>query len=344
MLRVHFTTEDIARVRVATGPDPLWEIVNSFHILLTGAKPLVFGDWRRRVLRRPPPAIRPLGPLLPPRGFFPDFLTPDLRGDLDLPHAVDTVLGTTRTVLRGDLRRLAAARPRSRPLPAETRALADGRPQDLRRLGEALLGYHRQALAPFGPRIREQLDADLTVRARAVLSGGTEALLQSLRPVLRWRPPVLEADYPVDQDLRLDGRGLLLQPSFFCVRTPITLACEELTPVIVYPVEHSLGWAADRDTSCGADGTEGPDGRGGGLGALMGCTRAAVLEDVVNGRTTGDLARRLGISPAAVSQHTAVLRGSGLLLSVRRGRHVLHTVTPKGLALLDHPHGTPVAG
>ncbi|WP_275407981.1 hypothetical protein [Streptomyces sp. SID14515] len=37
-------------------------------------------------------------------------------------------------------------------------------------------------------------------------------------------------------------------------------------------------------------------------------------------------------------------RGSGLLLSVRRGRHVLHTVTPKGLALLGHPHSTPVAG
>ena len=33
MLRVHFTADDIARVRVAAAPDPLWEITNSFQVL-----------------------------------------------------------------------------------------------------------------------------------------------------------------------------------------------------------------------------------------------------------------------------------------------------------------------
>ncbi|MDI5909582.1 helix-turn-helix domain-containing protein, partial [Streptomyces sp. 12257] len=74
---------------------------------------------------------------------------------------------------------------------------------------------------------------------------------------------------------------------------------------------------------------------GGDLGALIGRTRAAILEDVVTGRTTGELADRLGISGAAASQHTAVLRRAGLLLSVRHGRHVLHTITPAGSALLE---------
>ncbi|MFJ8349591.1 ArsR/SmtB family transcription factor [Streptomyces sp. NPDC094153] len=71
------------------------------------------------------------------------------------------------------------------------------------------------------------------------------------------------------------------------------------------------------------------------MGGLVGRTRAAILEDVVTGRTTSELAERIGISGAAASQHTAVLREAGLLVSVRRNRHVLHTVTPVGLALLD---------
>jgi DNA-binding transcriptional ArsR family regulator len=98
----------------------------------------------------------------------------------------------------------------------------------------------------------------------------------------------------------------------------------DLTPVLVYPIQHTLGWARPRSA------TE----RGSGLGDLLGRTRAAILEDVLTGRTTGELARRFGISGAAVSQHTAVLRRAGLLLSVRHSRHVLHTITPAGLALL----------
>ncbi len=44
---------------------------------------------------------------------------------------------------------------------------------------------------------------------------------------------------------------------------------------------------------------------------------------------------RLGISGAAVSQHTAVLRRAGLLVSVRRSKNVLHTITPTGRALIE---------
>ncbi|MFI6437296.1 ArsR/SmtB family transcription factor [Streptomyces sp. NPDC050759] len=346
MLRVHFTTDDIARVRVATAPDPLWEITNSFQALAGADAPLLFGDWRRLVRPRLRPAQGLLGllaALLPPRGYTPDFLTPDLGGsyglgglpglggspDLgdsyDLEGAVDAVLRTPRTVLRRDLTTLAASPRRARPLPSEARALADGEPSALRRLGAALRGYHRSALAPFWPQVRAQVDADRAVRTRAVLSDGTDGLLASLGPVLRWRPPVLEADYPVQRELRLGGRGLLLQPSLFCLRRPVTLAAPDLPPVLVYPIQHSLGWAR-------------PPGRpssSGDLAALIGRTRAAILEEVVTGRTTGELAHRLGISGAAASQHTAVLRRAGLLLSVRRGRHVLHTITPAGSALLE---------
>jgi DNA-binding transcriptional ArsR family regulator len=325
MLRVHFTADDLARVRVAAAPDPLWEIANSFHALISADAPLLLGEWRRLVRPRVGRAHGLLAALLPPRGYFPDFLTPDLRGAFDLGSAVDTVLGTPLARLRGDLTRLAASPVRGHPLPPGTRALADGEPEALRGLGATLHDYHRHALAPFWPRIRAQVDADRAVRARAVLEGGTDGLLAGFRPVLRWQPPVLEADYPVHRELRLRGRGLLLQPSFFCLRRPLTLALEDLTPVLVYPIQHALGWAR------AGGGSEGSAE----LGALIGNTRAAILEDVVTGRTTGELARRFGISGAAVSQHTAVLRRAGLLLSMRHKKYVVHTITPTGLALLD---------
>ena len=333
MLRVHFTADDIAHVRVAAAPDPLWEIVNSFQALIREENALAFGEWRRIVRPRLGPADGLITALLPPRGYFPDFLTPDLGGSLGLENAVDTVLGTPRADLRGDLARLVASPARPRPLPAEARALAEGTLEALQRLGSALHGYHRRALAAFWPHIRAQVDADRAVRARAVLGGGTDGLLASLRPVLRWQPPVLEADYPVDHELRLGGRGLLLQPSFFCSRRPVTLAVPlpDRTPVLVYPIQHTLGWAL----------VPGATGRDAGLGALLGRTRAAILQDVVTGRTTGELAERIGISGAAVSQHTAVLRQAGLLLSVRRSKHVLHTITPAGLVLLDGAPHTP---
>jgi DNA-binding transcriptional ArsR family regulator len=236
--------------------------------------------------------------------------------------------------LRGDLAKLAASPNRRHPLPSGTRTLADGEPAALRRLGAVLHAYHRSALAPFWSRIRAQVDADRAIRARAVLAGGTDALLASFRPVLRWQPPVLEADYPVHRELHLGGRGLLLQPGFFCCRRPITLASDGLTPVLVHPIQHTLGWALPSGSPAGGAGPE--------LGALIGRTRAAILEDVVTGRTTGELAVRFGISGAAVSQHTAVLRRAGLLLSVRRSKNVLHTITPAGLALITGAPHTPL--
>ena len=56
MLRIHFTPQDVARTRVATSVDPLWEIVLSLHVLQMREPPVAFHQWRavarENILRR----------------------------------------------------------------------------------------------------------------------------------------------------------------------------------------------------------------------------------------------------------------------------------------------------
>jgi DNA-binding transcriptional ArsR family regulator len=80
---------------------------------------------------------------------------------------------------------------------------------------------------------------------------------------------------------------------------------------------------------------------------LLGTGRASVLVETAVPGTTGGLARRVGLAPATVSEHLAVLRDAGLVVSTRRGHEVLHQQTPLAAALLrrgrrrlpDHPSG-----
>ena len=48
---------------------------------------------------------------------------------------------------------------------------------------------------------------------------------------------------------------------------------------------------------------------------------------------TGTIAKKLGVTPAAVSQHLAVLRGAGLVTRERRGYRVPYSLDPGGLDL-----------
>ncbi|WLQ39250.1 winged helix-turn-helix domain-containing protein [Streptomyces laculatispora] len=322
MLRVYFTSEDLARVRVAPGPDFLWEISNSFQTLQRRDGERVFGAWRRWVRPRLSASPRLLSSLLPPRGYSPDFLTPTTGDRATLQAAVDTLMSTPRPRLRTDLTQLAA----TLQLPSWVRSLAGGDADTLRRLGEALRTYQLEALAPYWQRVHAHIDADRALRLRSLLDGGTEGLLAGLGPQFRWRPPVLEVTYPVDQQLQLRGRGLVLQPSFFCWPTPITLADGDLPPVLVYPIHHTTNWAGPAPVRA-AEGA-GP------LGPLLGHTRAGLLRATRTGCSTVEAARLLDVTHPAVSQHLNVLRAAGLVATVRKAGRSFHVATAEGRALL----------
>ncbi len=77
------------------------------------------------------------------------------------------------------------------------------------------------------------------------------------------------------------------------------------------------------------------DRHGRALAALLGRTRAAVLEAIVDGCTTTELARRVKVSVPSASQHAQVLRDAGLLVTRRTGKSVHHSLTALGAALLN---------
>ncbi|MEV4757492.1 winged helix-turn-helix domain-containing protein [Micromonospora sp. NPDC049559] len=336
MLRIIFTSEDIARTRVAPGADPIWELVLSLHLLQGRTWDPVMAGWHRDVsdgLRREPEpgAMRTLFGLNPPRGYFPDFLTPYDSGD-GFEAGLEAVRSTPAELLHRDLSVLAADNVR----PPGASALARGDAEALRQLTDAMRQYQTVAISPYWTRIQAAIEADRSRRARALLDGGAEGLLASLRPAVRWESGVLEVlDYPMSRELYLDGRGLLLLPSFFCARIPVTLLDPELPPILVYPVDRLGGLTPAPGEGAGRRPANLRENGAEALAALLGRTRAAVLEAASDGCTTGEIARRLHISPAAASQHATVLRNAGLLVSQRERNTVLHTLTRLGQDMLN---------
>jgi DNA-binding transcriptional ArsR family regulator len=73
------------------------------------------------------------------------------------------------------------------------------------------------------------------------------------------------------------------------------------------------------------------------LGSLLGAPRAGLLGLLGEPLPTVEIARRLGVTPSAVSQHLQVLHATGLVSRARDGRHVLYRRSPLGDQLVGRP-------
>lgn len=174
--------------------------------------------------------------------------------------------------------------------------------------------------------IRGHVHADRLRRIEAFVDGGCEGMLASFRPLLRWHSPVLESDSPVDRDLYLAGRGLLLVPAFFRCRGTVEFVDAGHRPTLFYPVGDDHAEKAARHESAVATRRA--------VDALLGRTRSAVLHGIADGCTTSELARRCGVSIPSASRHAGVLRDAGLLLTRRDGPSVHHSLTRLGAAVM----------
>lgn len=327
MLRIHFTSEDLACTRIAAGPDPMWELSLSSHQLrLRGSHPFLDG-WKKRVTSLLHPAgqlrrdVALALDLSPPRGYFPDFLTP-FESVAGFGAGIEAVLGTPKIRLNKEIGLLDGAARRSASAIDDLRR---GGADALNALGEAMRRYHEAAIEPVWDVIRAAVEADRVQRIGDLANGGWGRLLNRLHPVASFSGSVLRIGRwggVGDKDLFLAGRGLLIIPSYFKEqRQLMILEDADLPPVLLYPIDLTARLALARSYDA--------------LVALIGRTRVSVLEATVFGETTSGIAGQVRISLPAASKHLKVLHAAGLVETSRERHAIRHTISSLGRQLMS---------
>ncbi|MFI6179879.1 ArsR/SmtB family transcription factor [Nonomuraea sp. NPDC051191] len=327
MWRFHFTGEDLARLRFEASPGPVMESWFALNVMARRRPGALFEPWRRSVVVRE--SLRLLGGLA--QGVHPLDVYTLAGAGAHVEEGLDSLLGVGAAPVRAELDSWG----QYGDLPSWSRLLPDDA-ETRGHFAAAVRETHTALLGPYRDPLRAHLEAEVTARAGVMARGGAERLLSTLHPDLLWRDMTLDVTTRFTSrtlDVHLNGRGLVLIPSVFC-RLPLFSYDSfrpDDAPVLFYPAlrdpAHALALWGRR--------AAGAPQRAGTLGALLGVTRAAVLEEVGQGCTTTHLARKLAISAATASHHVAILRDSGLVISRRQGGSVLHLPTPLGLALLN---------
>ncbi|MEV6106463.1 DUF5937 family protein [Streptomyces sp. NPDC051940] len=300
--------------RTRFGCSPLGEVVQSLYQLASRRVSPLHRPWAaatRDGLRVVDMAL--LGAVVPAGPYVADFLFAAAARPGTIDVQLQAVAATDPATVRADL----AAVYGREPVPRAAAAVQGV--GGARRLADALGCYWEVAIEPYWPRLRAVLEDDVAYRAGRLTGGGVDALLSGLHPEMSVSGEVLQIGkrrHAVDHDLA--GDGLMLIPSVFAW-PGLMVDKEPGRPATVVYSCRGVGtlWEADERE---------PDDESA-LGALLGHSRAAVLDALALPQTTTELARVLGQSPPSVSFHLSVLRRSGLVTSWRSGRRVLYRRT-----------------
>ncbi|KOG13127.1 MULTISPECIES: ArsR/SmtB family transcription factor [Streptomyces] len=320
MLRIHFTPDDLTRVRFAPRPSPVPELHAALMMLGAPHEELFFGRWRGRLSRALPAAAGPLADLVP-GGAAPYFLDV-LGGTREEGFAL--IRASRPEFVRSELERVYAG---GGPVPPWIRALHGGEAGAWRTLDHAQRAAYETVLAPVWPLVQDLHRAEFTRHALILAERGLGAALTASAPGSRLRDGVWEwPGVPAVRDLRLDGRGLVLLPTFHWRGGPLVQDLPGRPVVLAYPAGPGLPLAPD-----------GGGTREEALTGVLGRTRASLLHALDEALTTTGLARRLGVSNATASAHAQALRAAGLITTTRTGRSVHHERTPLGTLVAGDP-------
>ena len=252
------------------------------------------------------------------RHWIADFLTPTPTGlgEPSFHEELARIRETPGEDARGHVEMALGA-----PLPALLRR------DDLPERAAALLEWvWAEAVLPYWPQRRRIFEADVVARTDQLTQGGWAAVLDGMRPGMRWlgngRLQVNAHEYP---PLDIGGARLLFVPI-----TPRQGWVSWNAPhryAVVYPCSGTLA-EADRAPAPAA------------LATLLGPARARVLVLLNGPKSTTQLVALTGQGLGSVGRHLRVLHEARLIRRRRAGRSVLYYRTTAGDVLVEaqgHP-------
>lgn len=320
MIVVDLDSASLARLRFA--PSPAYELLGWLLLSSQDRRHPVFGDpgaGARTALRHPD--VRLVASLLPPggRGYTPDFLTPPPphRGPRAFEEQLEAVASADPEVVAREVGwcELLAHR-----LASETRSEVQ-KGSLASRVAAGMRAFWQATLADGWSTLRTSLDADIRTRADRLAAEGAGAVLGSIHENVRWTGERVEIEWTGEfEHETVRDSDIVLAPSAICWPR-LSVQLHDHT-IFCYPA-NGIGGSGPGH----ADRMEA-------VADLLGASRAALLADLTEPRSTGDLSRRHHLAPATVSHHLGVLLRAGLVDRARTGRTVHYRRSTRGDALV----------
>ncbi|MEU1628269.1 helix-turn-helix domain-containing protein [Streptomyces sp. NPDC020096] len=319
MIRINLGAEGLGRARFAVGP--LNVAANLLHALRRKPQS-VDRPWQAKAQE----ALRARGLGLlavlgggGSVGYAPDFLRPE---PLTFHTSVDTALHQVATAsserIRYELTHALGGHswdhtPAGRPPRLLLEALQQGEDHLAHRVADQMQQFWQLVFAPDWPRMQARLEEDIAAKSVTIARDGVTHAINQLSSNVTWRDAGL--DLHLDYQLTIDADAVILVPCLFSTRASFCAGEPEgtpdpRTPLICYPAltpSHTPPPLTDE---------------------LIGNTRARLLAEITQPRTTTDLAQRLHLSRATVSYHLQILHRAGLLHRTHHARHVLYQRKP----------------
>jgi DNA-binding transcriptional ArsR family regulator len=312
MIQLRLSSAVLARTRFAYSP--LAEAAKSLYAVHSGTIHPLHRGWYDEVrddLRRVDDDL--LRAVVPPGGHVPEFLFVGATGiETTIEDQLHLVASWPVEHFRAELERAW----RGVGVTATARRMLE-EPDAPQRVAAGLERYWHQVLAPYWPRLRGVLDADVAYRLDRLARGGIGALLADLHPSLQVTDDAIQIRSVTDGSIDGEG-GLTLVPCVF--------VWPRLWVELGLLGQPSLTYGARGVGTLWAQQPVEPQ-REDVLGELLGSTRAEILVSLGIPRSTTDLAHELCLTPPTVSSHLSILRRSGLVTSWRSGRRVLYQRT-----------------
>jgi DNA-binding transcriptional ArsR family regulator len=318
-------SSDLTRVHFAMSP--MSQLLGALLVLGGRHQPSGMDRWRSRAWDRSrslcagQPILSALIRTLDTTAYMPDFLTFPAAGmDTTFAAELDAVRHTPDDQALADLSVSATTRSDG------SIAALDGRfdrPGLSALIADAIEAAWEILIRPDWPQLHAMLERDIVHRSATLSTAGLGPTLEGLGSDIHLYGTLdtrLHLDIRSGNSHRLAGAGLRLVPNAFggrwlCLDPPRAFA-------LTYPARGSAALWRPRG-SAGSD-----------LAALIGRTRADLLQALAEPASTSQLRAQLHLSLGAAGDHLAVLLSNGLVTKARSGRSVLYRRTPLGDTLV----------